>query len=564
MLAAHLRQAATVILEIAIRIAPPGARYWGQAMRAELGYIEGSWAAVNWALGGASVMAKHALLSLLIPGRRGITPGDELFARNISLRKALLAGAAAFVLVALLFFAAPPFRQGLRVSLAAWHCVFGVTAADTQPELRELSERAKSRHDPEGLAFAAARTHDDRESAQLAEEAVHLDPTLIWVYAVVAVRHPELPEIGQWLPQLERRDPRNALLHLTAAESIDSDLVGQASKLSPEEERKKFAGDPAWQSAMAAAFASPGFDDYLDRLKELDRRVVSRYRLNNPYEVLFAEENGLPAYADSDSQRFAKSLLVSGEKLEARGDIKGAAEQYWTVAHFGQVMDSQGDTRGERGLGTSLQAMAYRQLQTLSERAGHGAEATLFAYLAGKFGPRQGTGIELARNAPVGAKVAYNWAFGQSVSSRNAAVLQISGLMMLIFSGLVVVAASVLIVGSRRGGQTGARRAKAMATVSVLAGAVGFLVSSATVYLTYRPYWYIFQRAVLTGDTSQTGDLRAFLMATQTLPGVPGSGDLYARIPVYFWTGVTVLGFVSLGFILLRHFLGRARASAAA
>ena len=71
MLETHLRQASTVLLESAIRIAPPDTRDWGRAMRGELNYVEGSWAATMWALGGSSVLAKQALASLFIPGRRG-------------------------------------------------------------------------------------------------------------------------------------------------------------------------------------------------------------------------------------------------------------------------------------------------------------------------------------------------------------------------------------------------------------------------------------------------------------------------------------------------------------
>jgi hypothetical protein len=115
MLETHLRQAATVLLESAIRISPPDARDWGQAMRGELNYVEGPWAAVMWALGGASVLAKRALASLFIPGRRGqtIPPDAGLFAKDVSVRKAVLVAGGACILAALLFFAAPPFRQGI-------------------------------------------------------------------------------------------------------------------------------------------------------------------------------------------------------------------------------------------------------------------------------------------------------------------------------------------------------------------------------------------------------------------------------------------------------------------
>jgi hypothetical protein len=371
-------------MESAIRIAPPASREWGQAMCAELGYVEGHWAALMWAFGGASVMAKHALISLLIPGRRGqvITPDGGLFAKSVSLRKAVLVTAAGFILASLLFFAAPPFRQALRISLAGWNELFHVTTQNGQPRLRALAKRAEARRDPEGLVFAAVRLSDDAESARLAEEAVQLDPNLLWVDAVVAVRHPVLAEIGTWVPQLERWDPKNALPHFICAESID---IADVDKNPRPPFWHPRGIDPAWREAMAAAFASSKLDDYLDRLKELDTRVVRRYGFNDPYEVLSGEENGLPTYAWMDSVRFAKSILQSGQDLEAKGNRDGAVEKYWSVASFGQTIESQGHTDAEYNLGLSLQIGAYKQLQKLSEKGGNVNEATLFAYLAGRF-----------------------------------------------------------------------------------------------------------------------------------------------------------------------------------
>jgi hypothetical protein len=387
MLETHLRQAATALLESAIRLAPADAREWGQAMRGELSYVEGHWAALRWALGGASVMAKQALISLFTPGRRGrvITPDVGLFTKHVSLRKAVLVTAAGFILAALLFFAAPPFRQALRVSLTAWNELFHVTAQNNQPRLRALARQAESRRDAEGLVFAAARLADARESTRLAEEAVQLDPNLLWVYAVVAVRHPELAEIPEWLPKLEGRDPKNALFHLITAEVIDIDLVSKASKLPQKDLQNELDNDPAWRSAMAAASASPKFDDYLDRLRELDARVVRRYGFNDPDELLSGEDRDLPSYAFGDSLRFAKSILQSGQDLEAKGDRKGAVQKYWSVARFGQTIESQGRTDSEYNLGLRLQIGAYKQLQKISEKGGNANEAALFAYLAGSF-----------------------------------------------------------------------------------------------------------------------------------------------------------------------------------
>lgn len=546
-----LRQAATGLLETAIRMAPPDVRDWGRAMLGELRHIESSWEAIAWALGGAGVLAKHALVSLLIPGRRGqgVVPGGGFFTKNVSLRKVAFVASGAYVLGALLFFAAPPFRQGLRVSLAAWNVLFHAPGQNGQPRVQALAKRAEARRDAEGLVFAAVRLSDATESARLAEEAVHLDSSLLWVYAVVAVRHPELPEIRQWIPRLERWEPQNALFPFITAESIDIDHFTNSPKLSPKEEQNEWEADPAWRKTMAAAFAAPKFDDYLDRLEQLDRRVARRYGFSDPQELLSGEDADLPTYAFPDAQRFAKSLLQSGESLEARGDREGAAERYWTVAHFGQVMDSQAHANSEHFAGATLQIMAYKQLQALSEREANTREAALFAYLGRKLVPATGEPERLREGV-----------FGKYTSRRNAAVLQISSLLMFIFSGLLVAAASVLIAGRRR--REGSRRSRPGMTVLALASAVGLLLSSATLYLTYRPYWYMFQDAILKGQTnqpSQIADLRSFLMATHTLLGLKPYSDLLLKLPVYFWMGVILIAIAGLILIFLRQFGDHAR-----
>jgi hypothetical protein len=558
MLETHLRQAATVLLESAIRISPPDARDWGRAMRGELNHVEGPWAAVMWALGGASVLTKHTLASLLIPGRRGegFVPDGGLFAKSASLRKAALAIGGGCVLAALLFLAAPPFRQAFGVALKPWDFMYQMTSGNLQPGFEGLAKQAEMRHDPEGLAFCAVRLQDPRESARLAEEAVRLDPNLLWVYGVVALRHPELSETSQWVEKLQRWDPQNALFHLITAESIEQPHFRQAVWSPPTKEQER-----AWQSAMVGAFQSQKFDDYLDRVAQLNRRVVPRYSFYDPYEVQSREELDLPVSAFENSERFAKSLLHSGADLEVSGDRKGARDKYWTVARFGQLIDSQGRTGFEHLVGTTLQAMAYRQLQVSSEKGGNETEAALFGYLAAKFDPVKGEHAGFPGES----------AFGPYTSRWNAAVVEISGLMILIFSGLVVIAASILIVGSRRVSRPAAQRARPVATMVVLTSAVGLLFSSVTLYLTYRPYWYIFQIAILHGGRSQTRDLREFLISTQRLPGIPSrlymllDSLLYSGSPsflFYVWAGVTLLGVIGVALILLRHFLGRPRANA--
>ena len=553
MLEMQLRQAATLLLESAIRIAPPDIHDWGLAMRGELNYVEGSWAGTMWALGGTSVLVKQALLSLVIPARHGagVVPDGGLFAKSAALRKAALVIGGACVLAALLFFAAPPFRQAFQVALRPWYFMLQMASGSPQPGFKALAKRAEMQHDPEGLAFCAVRLQDPCESARLAEEAIRLEPNLLWVYAVVGIRNPGLAETGPWVEKLERWDPQNALFHLITAQSIEQAHFHRGVWSPPTQEQER-----AWQSAMAAAFQSPEFDDYLDRVAELNRRVVPRYDFYDLYEVQSREQINLPTHAFENSERFAKSLLQSGADLEAKGDRKGGRGKYWTVARFGQLIDSHGRTDLEHWMGATLQAMAYRQLQASSQKEGNQAETALFGYLAAKFDPVKGKHAGFPRES----------AFGRDISERNAAVVQISGLMMLIFCGLALIAVSILIAASRRGARPATQRAKPVATIVVLTSAVGLLFSSVTLYLTYRPYWYIFQRAILSGDRIQTGDLQEFLGSTQMLPGVPPrrymlqEALLYSRSPsflFYVWAGVTLLCVIGLALILLRHFLGR-------
>ena len=159
------------------------------------------------------------------------------------------------------------------------------------------------------------------------------------------------------------------------------------------------------------------------------------------------------------------------------------------------------------------------------------------------------------------AKQSGPWVFGEYVTLRNAAVLQVSSLIMVVLGALLLVAVSVLTAGIRKGGSAGAPLKGSWATVLALTSAVGLLLSSATIYLTYRPYWYIFQHAILEGDRSQVHDLSEFLMAIRILPYVtPGSG-LGWNLRLCFWAGVTLLAVAGLVIILLRHFPIRPEAS---
>ena len=543
---AYPRRVATLLLRFAIWIAPHDTLDWGHGMLSELNHVQGSWAALIWAMGGAGVLAKHAVLAVILPGshRRTVSSAGELFAKEGPMRKTTPAAIVACTVASLLFFLAPVFRQAFHVSLAQWHDVLHIRRTldyhESDPELEDLARKAEQNHDAEGLAFAAIRYCDESESARLADEAVHLDPKLTWIYAVIAVQHSSLSETDRWVPELEQWDSQNALPHFIVAEKIDIDQVVREKIPHRVEEQP-----PAWQNALAAAFGSPRLNNYHDRLKELDRRVLLRYGLNDPYRVIGEERwYGLPSYTAWDSSRYAKSILESGEIMEVQGNRRGAVEKYWAVARFGQMMGSAGGFMMRR-----VVQDAYKQLGKLSEKERHNEEATFYASLAAQIDAQQEETISIQ-----------NRFRGGDVSRWNAFIARTSGLMML-FSGGLLLTCALTVIGRGRSLRLSSLRPGRLNLGLGLGGAIGSLLSSAMLYVSYRPYAEILQRFIRTGDDSRIAELSEFLAYAQ----IPLGAEQFKHLGdfvFYFWVGVTVLCILALLLVVLRHFQHRERANA--
>jgi hypothetical protein len=544
------RRIAAQLLRFAIWIAPHETLDWGQGMLSELNHVQGNWTALIWAVGGASVLAKHALLSVIIPGshRRTLSSASEVFSQEGPIRKTTLAAIGVCIAASLFFFLAPVYRQAFHVSLAQWHNVIHVKSMseaqgpDPDPELATLARKVAENHDAEGLAFVAARTTNKSESARLAEEAVHLDAKLTWIYAVVAVRYPSLPEINQWVPLLQRSDPQNALPNFIVAENIDIAQVVREKIPHRVEEQPA-----AWQNAMAAAFQSPKFDNYVARLIDLDRRVLLRYHVDDPFQTISGDRwYGLPSYAVADSASYARSLLESGRTLEARGDRKGAFERYFTVARLGQMLGPAGAVF----LGRELQE-ACNRLAVLSQEGGNKVEAAFYASLADQTDRAEREELLSLRKRGKGSDVSY-W---------NSFVVKASGLVILFTGGLLLTCALAIIVRGKSL-RLSALRPSRLTLVVGLCGAIGALLSSAVLYVTYRPYAEILQRFIHNGDETSLTEGSSFLDTTQLPIGAQGFLDVWQFV-FYFWFGVILLCIFVLLVAVLRRFQHRARANVA-
>jgi hypothetical protein len=556
--AAFPRALAIRLLRFAIWIAPYDTLDWGRGILSELNHVEGNWSALIWAVGGAGVLAKHAMLALILPvsHRPTVASAGELFAKEIPMRKATLTATAACVTASLFFFLAPVFRQAFQVSLAQWHDILHINqrwqGSGPDSDLEALAKKAEENHDAEALAFVAVRHWDPSESVRLAEEAVHLDPNLTWVYGVIAAQYSSFPQFDGWVSDLEKYDPQNAFPYFIVAEKIDIDGVVHKTNppifvegIMPGRENHE---SPAWQTAMGAAFLCPKLDTYVDRVKALDRKILQRYHVDDPFQALtdaYAWWSGLPSYSSSDSSRYAQSILEAGEALEARGDREGALKKYSAVARFGQMMGSAGAFWIQR-----VEQQAYQRLASLSEQDTNKEQAQLYTELA-----YQADQMQNAEMISIRSRFSRG-----DVSEWNAFLVRVSGIVLLFSFGLLLACALGIIVRGKSLWPSTLRPSPLTLALGFV-GAIGALLSSAVLYAGYRPYAEILQRFVSKGDESGLSELAIFLGATQVPLGTRSYLGVSGAV-FQFWGIVTVLCALALLIAVFRHFRRRRPAAA--
>jgi hypothetical protein len=546
------RSFAILLMRFAIWIAPHDTLDWGRGMLSELNHVEGNWSALIWSIGGAGVLAKHAILAAILPGtnRRTVSSASELFDKELPMRKTTLAVIAFCVVASLLFFLAPVFRQAFHVSLAQWHEVLQVDRwpanAKPDPELDALAKKAQQNHDAEALAFVAGRT-DQSESVRLADEAVHLDPNLTWLYGVAGTAYLSPSEIDRRVSLLEQWDPQNALPHLFAAQKI-----GVTVTYNKEFPQGKLEQNPAWEKEMDAAFKSPKLDSYVVRLKLLNQRVISRYRLNDPFQAAYDER--FPSYGVWYCVLYAQSLLESGQTLESRGDRKAAFEKYLAVARFGQMMSIDGEFTFFM---KKEMKEAYSRLESLSQTEGNAEASSFYASLADQFDKSEAKERAFLRNR----------SGGSDVSLWNAFVVRLSGLAILICAALLFLCALGVVIRNRSLRLASLHPSRLTLVLCSIA-AIGSLLSSAILFVSYRPYCELFQRFLNKGDDAGLSELSNFLRDVQLPLGSRFSlGTWYvssSMMVFYFWFAVTILCVLALLIAVFRHFQTRPRASAAA
>jgi hypothetical protein len=526
----HLGKLASWLLSCAIALCPSDVRPWGDAMLAELRHIQGGWAILSWAVGGVSVLVTQVLVSLFRGPNRGgaLLPAPPVFVKEGPMRKVIPLLAGVSVAVSCLFLLAPSFRQGMEISLGIWRAGFD-NGASYEQSLLELAAQARKQHDAEVMAFVALRLRGTSDSDELADEVVKLNPQLTWVYSMYPDSDRLTADAEVRKRKLEAWDPQNAVPYLMEANLIFDRKC--------REQKWRDCGfgfvkdDPRWPELMAAAFRAPNYDSYLARRLDLDRAVMRRLHLHDP--LLFMTVGWIP-YGAGHIRIYAEHLLDSAKDFEAKGDLSEASKLYSSVAHFCQLVQTEGQTDFERMSVTAFQLEAYRRMQTLAERSGNLAESNLLSYEIQQLNRQR-----VRRGERQEAFDAYRWV---------GAIVQASFLVVVFSAGLTLLWAgsklSRRFIGRLRTGYW-----PSLFSWAATVGATGLLFGTLTLYLSYQPYAGIFNEFMAStgaGQFRSLGHVWSLMWPAGWLQ--PLSDDLR----VYFW-----YAFIGFATCVLIFVLGR-------
>jgi hypothetical protein len=173
-------------MQWAVRVWPESSRQWGMAVLGEMGEIAEPGAALNWAAGGMLLFLRAMLAQFLqwmkSPVGRGFSGGalpSGSYGPQFPKHSRSATTVVLLAAVTLLFL--PMGREAARTVEASWRG-FIPSRRDRQ-DLEELAAKAEQEKDARTLGFVALTYPDADRGTHFADEAVKLDPSLMWIYA---------------------------------------------------------------------------------------------------------------------------------------------------------------------------------------------------------------------------------------------------------------------------------------------------------------------------------------------------------------------------------------------
>jgi hypothetical protein len=528
------------LLHIFARDLPEDLQPWGDAILAELPSVDGVLSPVLWALGGGMFLGKSLFNRALTGGIRvrgagqaGTNPPSPLQ------RFAFLAVVLSFAMLL-----SPVFREGIQSSLGSWNAR---TIGDKVGSLDPVTLAAKRQGDASGLAFAALRTTNMLESAQLAEDAVSKDPSLTWVLAIVLAQKNGIgsDEIiprqrrEAWVRKLEQWDPDNATPYILEAQSVRLTggkwLAGPgkwlAGVLSPQD-GEQLMYRKAWLANMDKAFAAPRYDSYFDRRMKLERNIFVRLGVSDPLPVA----EGIFHHPDPswwEIRLYSNFLLFQGDQALAAGHPQQAEALYSTSEHFAALMGSHAQTNYERMFSRWPQMDARKKLLALYQQWPQPEKELRSREIVDK--------LQAEREIYSNPRRIWEAVVGH-ITSLGIAVSVSSGLAILAMAGTLL---GIGYFFSRQWlGFRASRRLNALMDGAGKYGPFVLFTSCICLYFTYRPYARLFRDYMYSSDGAGDPErMRAFLELRYFPSRIAPLHDL-------FWPVViVVLSLVVVGFV---------------
>lgn len=440
--------------------------------------------------------------------------------------------------LSLLLFATPSFRQAL-VSLP----VLG--GQPTARNSRAFSEKALRRIEQSGdkqkyaraLAYVALHSpkEDDLRAVHAAEQAIALDPQLTWISAHVCHASYLVPgyDPHPWIERLKAWDPQNAFPYLLEASANvhywEPPWAGYSATKNGL--REALAAEPRWRVPMDKAFAAPRTDFYIAQQFALDRQVLQEQGLDRPDLLSLATwSRQMP---DLLAFNFYEDIQLSGigEPAEKAGRMAEALAAYWSVAHFGEKLQSD-PSLFTQIFSAKFREDAYKRILPVLRRAGRTSEAAAVEAALATLSSQDPRKKRLSITAV------------QASAARSARVVVLSALFVLVFgiaSALWLI--SVLALKWKAGLSRSLNRFAAVLSFTP----AGLLLASFTLFVAHYPY------ALSLGQFASAEDLTAvygpFFMGLYNSTGIGGLDDIW--LTRMFWPTIWCAVIALVGACLL-------------
>lgn len=381
-----LSRVAVQSMHWAVRVWPERSREWGMAVLGEMGEIAEPGAALSWAAGGMLLFLRAMLAQLLqwmkLPVGSGFSgaampsPGNgPEFPKHSRLATAVVLLAA----VTLLFL--PMGREAVRTVKASWRG-FLPSQGDRQ-DMEKLAAKAEKEKDAQMLGFVALTYPDADRAVHFADEAVKLDPSLMWIYAIryAYCCNIDLAPAAERLKKLKSYDPDNAAVYLANASVEGEPLAEKAFRATGTSWKPLgdvLAGNNEWMKDMEAAFHAPNYDSYLARHEELVREGWRKAPGLTPGAIAI----GLWSYNMPNAgqiQAYAELRVREALHAGATGKVKEAESTLAEITTFGRRMSDPDATPFQQMVGLGVMKRGLEGYEKLYSASGRTSEAAKVA-----------------------------------------------------------------------------------------------------------------------------------------------------------------------------------------